>query len=71
MEIENVVKYMEACKYDESNEQYSDAFSHIAQTTNAYIALALNRNYENVNFNYYFTLLVLFVSYLVDYFYYT
>lgn len=50
-EIENVVKFIESCKYDESNEQYSDAFNHIVRTTNAYVAITLNRNSENVNLN--------------------
>lgn len=51
-EIESVVKFIESCKYDDSNEQYSDAFNHIVRTTNSYIALTLNHNYENVKSNY-------------------
>ncbi|KAL5240437.1 hypothetical protein ACI65C_007847 [Semiaphis heraclei] len=41
LEIESVVKYLDACVFDESNQQYSDAYHHIAQATNAYIALTL------------------------------
>lgn len=51
-EIESVVKFIESCKYDESNEQYSDAFNHIVRTTHDYIALTLNRKSESVNLNY-------------------
>lgn len=51
-EIENVVKFMETCKYDESNEQYSDAYNHIARATLAYIALTLQIDSEKVNYNY-------------------
>lgn len=51
-EIESVVEFIDSCKYNESNEQYSDAFNHIARTTNAYVAITLNRNSENVNINY-------------------
>lgn len=42
---------METCKFDESNEQYSDAYYHIAHATNAYIALTLKIDSEKVNFN--------------------
>jgi len=52
LEIENVVKFMETCKYDESNEQYSDAYNHIARATLAYIALTLQIDSEKVNYNY-------------------
>lgn len=41
LEIESVLKFIETCKFDESNEQYSDAYYHIARATNAYIALTL------------------------------
>lgn len=51
-EMENVVKFMETCKYDESNEQYSDAYNHIAHTTLAYIALTLKIDSEKVNYDY-------------------
>lgn len=43
---------METCKFDESNEQYSDAYYHIACATNAYIALTLKIDSEKVNLNY-------------------
>lgn len=52
LEIETVVKYMESCKLDESNEQYSDACNHIARTTYAYVATTLNRESEKVNLHY-------------------
>jgi len=52
MEIESVLKCMETCKFDESNEQYSDAYYHIAHATNAYIALTLKIDSEKVNLNY-------------------
>lgn len=42
---------METCKYEESDEQYSDAYYHIACATNAYIALTLKIDSEKVNFN--------------------
>jgi len=43
---------MKTCKFDESNEQYSDAYYHIACATNAYIALTLKIDSEKVNLNY-------------------
>jgi len=52
LEIESVVKFLETCKFDESNEQYADAYHHIARASNAYIALALKIDSEKVNFNY-------------------
>jgi exonuclease VII small subunit len=48
LEIENVVKYLETCIFDESNEQYSDAYNHIARATNAYIAITLNQESDKV-----------------------
>lgn len=48
LEIENVVKSLETCTFDESNEQYSDAYNHIARATKAYIAITLNLESEKV-----------------------
>ncbi|CAI6350792.1 unnamed protein product [Macrosiphum euphorbiae] len=48
LEIESVLKFMETCKFDESNEQYSDAYYHIARATNAYIALTLKIDSEKL-----------------------
>ncbi|XP_022179430.1 uncharacterized protein LOC111040046 isoform X1 [Myzus persicae] len=48
LEIERVLKLMETCKFDESNEQYSDAYYHIAHATNAYIALTLKIDSEKL-----------------------
>ncbi|XP_016658449.1 uncharacterized protein LOC100575167 [Acyrthosiphon pisum] len=39
--IETIVTFMETCKFDESNQQYSDAYHHIARATKAYIASTL------------------------------
>lgn len=54
LEIESIVKSMETYKFDDSNEQYSDAYYHVARATNAFIALTLNLNCDEVNlyFNY-------------------
>ena len=49
MEIESVVKFLETCKFDESDQQYSDAYHHIGQATYAYIALTLKIGSEKVN----------------------
>lgn len=49
--IESVVKFMETCTFDESNKQSSDVYHHIARSTNAYIALTLKIDTENVNIN--------------------
>ncbi|XP_025197118.1 uncharacterized protein LOC112595929 [Melanaphis sacchari] len=46
LEIENVVKFLEMCKFDESNEHYSNAYYHIAHATIAYIALSLKIDSE-------------------------
>lgn len=51
LEIENVVKFMETCKYDESNKQYSEAYNHIARATLAYIALTLEIDSEKLLMN--------------------
>ncbi|CAI6343167.1 unnamed protein product [Macrosiphum euphorbiae] len=48
LEIENVVKFLETCKFDESNEQYADAYHHIARASNAYIALTLKIDSEKL-----------------------
>uniref|UniRef100_A0A2S2PAG1 Uncharacterized protein n=1 Tax=Schizaphis graminum TaxID=13262 RepID=A0A2S2PAG1_SCHGA len=48
LEIENIVKFMKSCKFDESNEQYSDAYYHIAYATHAYIALSLKIDSEKL-----------------------
>ncbi|XP_016657447.1 uncharacterized protein LOC100571226 [Acyrthosiphon pisum] len=48
LEIESVVKFLETCKFDESNEQYSDAYHHIARATYAYIALTLKIDSEKL-----------------------
>ncbi|XP_001946582.1 uncharacterized protein LOC100165115 [Acyrthosiphon pisum] len=48
LEIGNVVKFMETCKFDESNEQYSSAYHHIARATNAYIAFTLKIDAEKL-----------------------
>lgn len=53
MEVENIVKSIETNTFNDSNEQYSDACNHIARATNAYIALSLNLDSENVNLFYY------------------
>jgi len=50
LEIKSVVKYLETCKFDESNEQYTSAYCHIAWATNAYIALTLKIDSEKVNY---------------------
>lgn len=42
---------MKTCKYEESDEQCSDAYYHIACATNAYIALTLKIDSEKVNLN--------------------
>lgn len=49
LEVENIVKSIETCTFDDSDEQYSDACNHIVRATNAYIALSLNLDSENVN----------------------
>ncbi|CAI6353710.1 unnamed protein product [Macrosiphum euphorbiae] len=41
LEIETMVTFMETCKFDESNQQYSDAYHHIARATKAFIASTL------------------------------
>ncbi|XP_026822086.1 uncharacterized protein LOC113560423 [Rhopalosiphum maidis] len=48
LEIENIVKFMKSCKFDESNGQYSDAYYHIAHATHAYIALSLKNDSEEL-----------------------
>jgi len=60
VEIENIVKFMKSCKFDESNRQYSDAYYHIAHTTHVYIALSLKIDSEKVNFNNY----IIYIKYL-------
>lgn len=50
LEIENVIKSMDSCVFDESTEQYSDACNHIARSTNAYISSSLNLDFKKVNF---------------------
>ncbi|KAL4141617.1 hypothetical protein QTP88_004228 [Uroleucon formosanum] len=47
-EIENIVKFMETCKFDESNELYSSAYHHIARATYAYIAFTLKMDAEKL-----------------------
>lgn len=49
LEIESIVKSMETYKFDDSNQQYSDAYYHVARSTNAFIALTLNVNCDEVN----------------------
>lgn len=53
-EIQKIVKYVEMCKFDKSNNHYLETCNHIARTSNAYIALTLNVNFEKVNLNYYY-----------------
>ncbi|XP_060878757.1 uncharacterized protein LOC132951078 isoform X2 [Metopolophium dirhodum] len=48
LEIESVVKFLETCKFNESNQQYSDAYRHIGQATYAYIALTLKIDSEKL-----------------------
>ncbi|XP_060836483.1 uncharacterized protein LOC132919152 [Rhopalosiphum padi] len=48
LEIENIVKFMKTCKFDESNVQYSNAYCHIADATYAYIALSLKIDSEKL-----------------------
>ncbi|XP_016657441.1 uncharacterized protein LOC100160247 isoform X2 [Acyrthosiphon pisum] len=48
LEIESVVQFLETCKFDESNEQYADAYNHIARASNAYIALTLKIDSEKL-----------------------
>ncbi|KAL5240438.1 hypothetical protein ACI65C_007848 [Semiaphis heraclei] len=48
LEIESVVKYLDICKFDKSNRQYSGAYHHIARATNAYIALTLKIDSEKL-----------------------
>jgi len=52
--IETIVTFMETCKFDESNQQYSDTYHHIARATKAYIALTLKIESKKVNINFYF-----------------
>ncbi|KAL5240440.1 hypothetical protein ACI65C_007850 [Semiaphis heraclei] len=47
-EMKSSVKYLETCKFDESNEQYSDVYFHIARATTAYIALTLKIDPEKL-----------------------
>ncbi|XP_060870952.1 uncharacterized protein LOC132945272 isoform X2 [Metopolophium dirhodum] len=46
--IESVVKFMKTCTFDKLNKQNSDVYHHIAQATNAYIALTLKIDSENL-----------------------
>jgi len=50
LNIESIVKFMETCKFDESDKQYSDAYHHIARATSVFIALTLKIDSEKVNF---------------------
>lgn len=51
MEIKSIVKYLQSCKFNERDEQYSVAYNHIAQTTFGFIALTLNLDFKMVNLN--------------------
>lgn len=48
LEIESIVKFMETCKFDESDQPYLNAYHHIAQSTYVYIALTLEIDSEKV-----------------------
>ncbi|XP_016657442.1 uncharacterized protein LOC107882879 [Acyrthosiphon pisum] len=48
LNIESIVKFMETCKFNESDKQYSDAYHHIARATNVFIALTLKIDSEKL-----------------------
>lgn len=48
LEIQGAVKYLKNCKFDKSNVQYFDAYYHITQATNAYVALTLKIDSEKL-----------------------
>lgn len=48
LEIQGVIESLEMCTFDQSVEPYIYACHHISRATYAYIALTLNRDYEQV-----------------------
>ncbi|CAH1724475.1 unnamed protein product [Aphis gossypii] len=48
LEIQGAVKYLEKYKFDKSIVQYFDAYYHITQATNAYVALTLKIDSEKL-----------------------